>query len=122
MLIDPRSGLPRYVGSTCELRRRIAAHHSPSNTSNTPVGRWLRELREEGLRAGVEVLAVFYVHDDARDHEGRAIRWLKARGLPLLNERDRWVIPIKPESHVRQSGSALRGAQPERLSSGEQSR
>lgn len=95
-LADPRTGFPRYVGSTYDLRARISRHLSGAlRRSGARSVAWIRELRSLGLTPRVDVAAIFYVKDDAREFEGRVYRWMEAKGLSLLNQRR----PSLPEEH-----------------------
>jgi hypothetical protein len=82
VLLDPRTGAPRYVGRTTEVRTRFAKH--AAGVEHSPLGAWCRELRAEGLAPVLEVPAVV-----TRGHPGRAesrfIRYFRDRGEPLLN-------------------------------------
>ena len=96
ILIDPRSGEVRYVGSTGQIKCRLKAHFNWSaseSASSSPVGVWLAELKALGLRPVMRVEASVSCtkRRDAKNF-GRALEKFnvrfyatRAQNEPLLN-------------------------------------
>lgn len=88
-LIDPRTGLVRYVGKTAVGMRRPQSHRTPCilRADQTHKGRWIRQLVAEGLLYVITVLEEVEVN-----HLSIAERSWIARGRelgwPLTNSTD----------------------------------
>lgn len=83
-LVDPRDGLPRYIGRSIDPAVRFAAHCGATGHGAKRVA-WIKELRSLGLtpvlwvvREALGVVATIRAEQDVVD-EGRAAGW------PLLN-------------------------------------
>lgn len=55
VLIDPRDKAVRYIGKARSASARLASHCATKSTK-TPVGRWIHELRAEGLLPVMKVI------------------------------------------------------------------
>lgn len=77
VLVDPRNGAPRYVGSTQHAEHRLYSHMSDSEKRKTPKQRWLAELKAMGRWPEMWVLEEFEVgpKQGARRHEAER-RWI----------------------------------------------
>lgn len=87
-LVDPRTGLVRYVGkSTCGLRRPNQ-HRAPgrlAKAGNTHNGNWIRKLQRYGLDYSVTVIAEFQSAEGLFEAEQFWIDELRSRGFRLTN-------------------------------------
>ena len=81
-LLDPRTGLVRYIGKTRNPAKRMEGHVSPGRHSRTPVAKWSRMLRGEGLRP--EMMVLEWV-DDWQSAERGWIQHGRDEGVSLLN-------------------------------------
>lgn len=89
-LIDPRSGLIRYVGQTKtspKKRLKVHLHQSryPRNSNLTHKEAWIRGLMIAGLRPTIEVLEVVGPNGDWESREKEWIRKELENGMPLTN-------------------------------------
>lgn len=66
MLVDPRDGLPFYVGMTCNPLGRWNGHCSDWASAARST---LIEIREAGLKCRVRVMGLYTSRDDARCRE-----------------------------------------------------
>jgi hypothetical protein len=83
-LVDPRTGVPRYIGKTVHLRSRLN-HHVSRAVDSSPRGEWIRELKANGLRPTAVVLAEAESAEHLNVLEEWHIRTGIESGLPLLN-------------------------------------
>ena len=70
-LIDPRDGLPFYIGSSVMLANRLAGHQSDPGSAAWPTMQYLKEL---GLKPRVDVFASFPSKREAWNYEHTLIR------------------------------------------------
>jgi hypothetical protein len=60
LLIDPRDGIVRYVGSTYQIKTRLGAHRSTALCQNADKSKkrvaWLRELSDLGMSPEVSII------------------------------------------------------------------
>ncbi len=95
-LIDPRSGLVRYVGVTVDLRRRYRRHLTDSGDSYRV--RWIKKLLEMGLKPGLVILETVEV---AVCQEAER-KWIKHFGREgLVNTTDGGDGLWNPSEDVR---------------------
>lgn len=80
-LVDPRDGLPRYVGQSLADQRRPIP--SPGSTSDR-LGLWLRELRSSQLRPLSLVLERVSASGDPNERHEAWVRGGFSVGWPLL--------------------------------------
>jgi hypothetical protein len=83
-LEDPRTGHIRYVGATHNLKERNFRHNSLSNKANIKKHFWIKELKENKLRAVMNVIDF-----GGRDIENYWIEQMRAWGFDLLNEPEK---------------------------------
>lgn len=81
-LVDPRTGLVRYIGKANDPAERLKGHIRDARRHSRPVSLWIRELLESSLRPEVRVLEVA---EDWQEAERRLIAVSRARGDALLN-------------------------------------
>lgn len=86
-LIDPRSGLIRYIGKANNSISRLKSHIRDSRTRNTPVYAWIRKLASLGFEPDIIVLSA--CRESEWEYEERRLiasgrRW----GIGLLNLAD----------------------------------
>jgi hypothetical protein len=85
-LVDPRDGLPYYVGRTGRLTQRFLEHLIGDASDNLSKDAWIQELRVLGLRPLLqEVELVIGTTQDAQQRELYWIRSLRDEGMPLTN-------------------------------------
>lgn len=82
LLLDPRTGVARYVGQAKDVEARVAAHLQDRSGAR---GAWITELVDEGLRPLVRVIAAGLNESEALRVEAETISSLLTAGLPLLN-------------------------------------
>jgi hypothetical protein len=82
LLSDPRTGAPRYVGITGNLKRRIYDHLHGRNDGHCK--NWIRSLRELGLAPKVETLDTVDDHE-RQDYERAWILGFRIAGANLTN-------------------------------------
>lgn len=81
-LIDPRSGMIRYIGKANNPAKRFASHVRDSIRRNTPVYAWFRKLAGLGMQPEMLVLSEC---EDWQAEERRLISSARTRGYDLLN-------------------------------------
>lgn len=85
-LVDPRDGLPHYVGRTTNPALRMTAHISDlGRYANKRKKAWILELKALGLRPELEVLEETYGAVDAHDGEAFWVAHGRRAGWPLTN-------------------------------------
>ena len=87
VLIDPRDGMPRYVGISKDPRSRLAQH---MNEVENDKRAWLAELKRMGLSPELEVLETVFELEGQVDTvaEARERYWISnllRSGAPLAN-------------------------------------
>lgn len=84
-LSEPDTGAVRYVGKTCDLKRRFWDHlDARFNNRNC---KWLRSLRKRGLRPVMDVLEEFDDHDGRWEESERFyIAYFRFLGMRLTNQ------------------------------------
>lgn len=89
VLVDPRDGLPHYIGCTTNPKRRLYAHLcAPLSTEgNRRRRQWIEELREAGLRPRMLGLGEATGYSAATKLETEWIDRGRLKGWPLLNGR-----------------------------------
>lgn len=88
-LVDPRTGLPRYVGKTNDLMRRMRRHRNTSGSEHKSIyrNRWIAGLQSEGLDFQVWILEM--VEGEAWvEAERRWIKTFRDEGCRLTNLTD----------------------------------
>jgi hypothetical protein len=88
VLVDPRSGLPRYIGrSSCGIRR-LAQHLKYATTEHTYKSRWICGLLSQGLAPTIQVIEVCPDSSSLSDLERKWIAKYRADGHQLTNLTD----------------------------------
>lgn len=82
-LVDPRTDLPRYVGSTMNAVSRLSSHRS--GTGNRAKDAWIAELKGLGLEPHLRVLEKVIDSDDLDAAEKRWAIRLRKEGAVLFN-------------------------------------
>src|SRR5947209_5317232 len=91
-LVDPRSDQVRYVGRSIQPRQRLQGHLG--TCTNTLVQGWVGELRTQGLRPSLKILATVVHEADVSPIEQALIVAYDARGVGVLNIRG--VLRVQP--------------------------
>lgn len=86
-LVDPHTGLIRYIGKTGWGQARVRLHQTQLHKDRTYKGNWLRKLKDEGLECEVEVLEVM-PKELLSEGERFWIEYAKCLGWPLTNLTD----------------------------------
>lgn len=85
LLTDPRTGIPRYVGKTTNLQKRLESHLRTIVTkTNYPKSWWLMELIRLGLQPDITILDIV-PYTEWREKEQEWIAYFRDAGWPLLN-------------------------------------
>lgn len=76
-LTDPRDGAARYIGRTCDPKRRLTQHCAPERLAQSPKADWIRELRGLGLRPRLRILETIPADREqlAQYAASRGYRW-----------------------------------------------
>jgi hypothetical protein len=104
-LIDPRTGLIRYVGKANDPKRRLADHLR--DTRDCHRVRWIQALVRDNLQPELTILEIVA---DAhwQTAEQRWIETLRAQGIPLTNATDGGDCgPVDTETRAKISKSLL---------------
>jgi hypothetical protein len=84
-LVDPRDGLPRYVGYAESLGRRYQQHLRTRYPVSRALGKWFEELHP--LPPSIEVLEELDCSPkEAQERETYWIQRLLSEGMPLVNK------------------------------------
>ena len=81
-LIDPGTGVPRYVGQTTNLDARLKMHLS--TPSSVAVKIWIHSLKQEGKQPSIQMLE----KTNLKEANGREAYWIRhiiSRGNDILN-------------------------------------
>jgi hypothetical protein len=105
-LVDPRTQEVRYVGKTACTEERLRGHLYETQTKHTYKGKWLAQLRREGLKP--ELVILEEVPEEVwQDAERRQITLYRAAGARLTNGTDGGEGPLgrvcSPETRGRMS-------------------
>jgi predicted GIY-YIG superfamily endonuclease len=85
LLSDPRTNEVRYVGKTCDPKRRFWDHIG--NRDKTHNAKWVRALLKDGVRPVLEVIEEFDDHDERFEIAERFwISSLRFLGVNLTNQ------------------------------------
>jgi hypothetical protein len=84
-LIDPRDGLPRYVGYTRGTLETRLKEHCNDNISNLAKAAWIQELKAHGILPTIQELENASSENEALDRERAWIHCLLNQNMPLLN-------------------------------------
>lgn len=106
VLVDPRDGLPHYIGCSMNPRQRLAAHLSANvvGEGNRRRCEWIRELLAAGLRPKMMGLAKVAGYEAAADAERKWIAKGHKRAWPLLNgQKARDLVPFDLEPYVEET-------------------
>lgn len=84
-LIDPRDGIPRYIGQTTKtVKHRLRKHCESVVSRDTPKSRWIKELLDLSLYPEARALCMVSP-DKLDDMEISCIKLAKEHGWPLTN-------------------------------------
>lgn len=100
-LIDPRSGLIRYIGKANDPAKRFASHVRDSARRSTPVYAWFRKLAGLGLQPEMLVLSEC---SDWEAEERRLIAVARSKGYALLNVAEGGDQPYCPHEVLVANG------------------
>jgi hypothetical protein len=105
VLVDPRDGLPHYVGCTMNPRTRFYAHLGASySEGNRRRCEWVKELLAAGLKPKMMGLAKVKGYAPAIAVEKKWIEKGFKRGWPLLNgQKPRDLAPFELEPYVEET-------------------
>lgn len=87
LLVDPRDGLPHYVGATSNIKARLSAHKRAKGENKRH--KWLKELKELGLSFEFVPIGEYWYKQHAYHCEAIAINNGFAKGWPLTNYQNR---------------------------------
>lgn len=87
-LVDPRSGLLRYVGKSNNPSWRLSQHIHPKLSNKTPVAQWCRSLVRGGFMPRIEVIEEVPENLEWQEVERFWIGYLRFIGCNLLNLAD----------------------------------
>lgn len=107
-LLDPTSGVRRWVGVTSDPDMRLAAHiHQSrkrhSSTASPLLNEWIKSLKAPPL---LDTCCIVEDRQEAERIEAHLIKTLRASGTPLLNRSlgyGRTGVPITPAASQAQS-------------------
>ena len=110
-LSDPRTQEIRYVGKTCDLKRRYWDHIGSRSKNHN--GHWLRSLRALNLRPIMETLEEFDDHDERWEESERFyIAYFRFLGMRLTNQESGGVAgKLASEETKRRIAAAAKGRQ-----------
>lgn len=86
-LADPRTSKIRYIGRSVGVNRRLGEHIN--EVLRTTKGRWIEELRAEGIPPTIFILEEVENDGDALAREAWWIEFGRSRGWPLTNSGKR---------------------------------
>ncbi|SRR6266487_311597 len=93
-LVDPRDGVPRYVGYTRWIEERLQQHLT-GEMSNHAKNKWIQELRQIHLAPVMQILEQIQgTKEQAMQRERDWIQRLKVKGTPLLNVSNTRTTPV----------------------------
>jgi hypothetical protein len=86
-LVDPNTGMPRYVGQTNRtVERRLGQHLSASRKATKPhVNAWLRSLSVSNLKPEIWIMEECHSNEGGHEAEVFWIGMLRAWGFDLVN-------------------------------------
>jgi len=117
-LTDPRSTCVRYIGQTRDPFERYAGHCRHQPYSRDPRVRWIRELRQNGLKPGLIELEVV-PESDAAAVEHFWISSLRSAGASLFNISDGqdtvWTPASRAKLSARKVGQVVSNETREKL-------
>lgn len=96
-LIDPNTRQVRYVGQSKNIHQRYAAHLGAPRKATHPVTRWVRKLRDQGLRPEIKVLEK---HARPVSIEKAWIARMREEGANLLNIHEGGGMPASTGNGV----------------------
>ena len=110
VLVDPRDDVVKYCGVTQQsLATRLSMHLSSVTAGKeTPVYRWLRELRELNLKPEIRLVE----ETEDREREVYWIAYFRERGLELHNMDDGAGFGRETTDDTRQKQSAAHEGKP----------
>ena len=85
LLVDPRDGLPHYVGATSNIEARIGAHKRAKGENKRH--KWLKELKELGLSFEFVPVGEYWYRQHAYHCEAMVINKGFEKGWPLTNSQ-----------------------------------
>jgi predicted GIY-YIG superfamily endonuclease len=109
-LVDPRIGKVRYIGITCDPKRRLREHRNDAvnpKRKHWPVHYWITKLTAEGVTPKMILAEEVADVVDAGYRERELIALYRQSGARLLNLSDGGMISIPPTSRA-QAGLKLR--------------
>jgi hypothetical protein len=86
ILVDPREGIPRYVGKTLSPEQRMAEHkaHSTTKDKSSEKGAWIARLQGVGVQPFM-VLIDKCKRSQEKDREAYWIAHFESLGVKLFN-------------------------------------
>lgn len=97
----------RYVGLTCDPRKRLSAHRNPKAADQTHRANWARKVRDTGSEIIMEVVIDEIDLDAVKTAEMLLIAYHRENGGDLVNSSDGGdgVLEHSPETRARISAA-----------------
>src|SRR5215469_8693621 len=92
ILVDPRSGLPFYVGMSDDPHHRMQAHLTHDCVSST---RFVKDIQDAGRTPRLKIIAYDLDRKAASLAEQRVIRELRRRRIPIANNSFGAIGPFR---------------------------
>lgn len=107
-LVDSLDGIPRYVGITCDPKRRGKYHIQWDEETNPAKAKWVKERKKQGYPP---IMQLIETTDDQAQAQTRERYWIAEyfyRGYPLLNARS---LPTMTDTILKQMRNSLGATQ-----------
>ena len=84
-LIDPRTGIPHYVGITDSPDRRLREHTTCNEMVNGAKEAWIQELNREGFIPDMEIIETVRTRKEVLERERYWIQYFIQQDIHLTN-------------------------------------
>lgn len=92
-LIDPLTDEVRYIGSSCNAKRRYIKHISDHDKSNLNKQAWIDGLKNQGMRPSLVILEDMLEKAQCLIRERHLIQLYVRKGANLTNMRETELMP-----------------------------
>lgn len=96
--VDPRTGLPFYVGKGTKDRKNVHINESADTTINIRKFHKIQSIKRSGLKPIIEIVANFETEVDAYDFESKLIRQYGRKGIDPNGILTNLTIDNRPPS------------------------